>query len=106
MSVRDATKYLSLSEAIETLKNEVLEAEQRARDLKNPLFQLKECEIELALEFEPKANLEVDAVFFKVSAGAGVKGGHKVTVRFGPIGDIRFLDPRLNLDLGGKDIHI
>jgi hypothetical protein len=108
MSIRDATRYLSLSEAIDSLKAELLKARQRAQDLKNPLFQLNECEIELALEFEPQAGLEVNAGLFKVSAGAGVKGGHKVTVRFGPIdgSNIHFLDPRPNLDLAGKDVHI
>lgn len=84
MSVRDASKYLSLSEAIDTLKTELLKADTRARKFENALFQLKECEIELALEFEPKAGAEFNLGVFKVSAGAGVKGGHKVTVRFAP----------------------
>jgi hypothetical protein len=84
MSVRDASKYLSLSEAIDTLKAELLKADTKARRFENALFQLKECEIELALEFEPKAGAEFNLGVFKVSAGAGVKGGHKVTVRFAP----------------------
>jgi hypothetical protein len=105
MSVRDASKYLSLSEAIDTLKTELLKADQRAQDLKNPLFQLKECEIELSLEFEPTAAAEFNVGVFKVSAGAGVKGGHKVTVRFGPIGEIRFMDRGVS-GLGLKDIQI
>lgn len=84
MSARDASKYLSLSEAIETVKAELLLANENARKARNELFVLKECEIELMLEFEPKVGAEFNLGVFKVSTGAGVKGGHKVTVRFEP----------------------
>jgi Trypsin-co-occurring domain 2 len=84
MSLRDATKYLSLSDAIDSLKDELLKADLRARRFGNDLFEVKECEIELSLEFEPKAEAEFNLGVFKVAAGAGATGGHKVTVHFAP----------------------
>lgn len=107
MSVRDASKYLSLSEAIDTVKAELLKAEANARSFDNVLFQFKECEIELALEFEPKAGAEFNLGVFKVSAGAGVKGGHKVTVRFAPTRDLRtIVSNRLGSDLELGDVRL
>lgn len=84
MSLRDASRYLSLSDAIDSLKNELLKADLIARRNRSELLEVKECEIELSLEFEPRAEAEFNLGVFKVAAGAGAIGGHKVTVRFVP----------------------
>jgi hypothetical protein len=82
MSIKDASNYLSLSAAIETLKTELLKAATKARKDNTGFLSFKECEIELALEFEPNLGVEFNLGVFKVSTGAGVKGGHKVVLRF------------------------
>jgi hypothetical protein len=107
MSARDASKYLSLSEAIDAVKVELLKADTKARNFDDALFVLKECEIELMLEFEPKVGAEFSLGVFKVSAGAGVKGGHKVTVRFAPWRETRAIantDPIPGLERGSINI--
>ncbi len=84
MSLKDASKYLSLSDAISSLKTELDKADQLAQQNRDEMFVLKECEIELSLEFEPKVEAGFDIGVFKVTAGAGAKGGHKIKVTYEP----------------------
>jgi len=81
-SLKDASKYLSLSDAVTTLKQELLKADALATQAGDPLLLFKECEIELSLEFEPSAEIEFDAVIFKAKVGAKAKGGHKVKIKY------------------------
>ena len=85
MSIKDAGKYLSLSDAIQTLKGELLKAEAIATSNNAALLTLEECEIELSLEFTPKVGVGFDIHVFKADVGAEATGTHKITVKYKPI---------------------
>lgn len=87
-SIKDAAKYLSLSEAIQTLKAELLKADSIAKAENNALLAFEECEIELLLEFEPSIEAGFDIHVFKAKAGAKAKGSHKLKVKYKAIRDI------------------
>lgn len=84
-STKDASKYLSLSEAIQSLKAELLKAEAVARQNRNELLTLDECEIELLVEFKPKASAGFDIYVFKAEVGAEATGSHRITVKYKPV---------------------
>ena len=83
-SLKDAGKYLSLADAIQTLKDQLLDAELRALRGGSQVFKLEDVEIELSLEFAPKAGIGFDVYVFKAELGAEAKGAHKLTIRFKP----------------------
>lgn len=80
--LKDAAKYLSLSEALNSLKDELIKADSMARANDDAVLLFKECEVELSLEFEPKVEAGFNIGLFKVTAGAGATGGHKIKVRY------------------------
>lgn len=84
-SMKDASKYLSLADAIQTLKTELLKAEATATKDHAALLTLDECEIELLVEFTPKAGVGFDIYVFKAEVGAEAKGSHKITVKYKPL---------------------
>lgn len=90
-SMKDASKYLSLADAIQTLKSELLKAEATATKDHAELLKLDECEIELLVEFTPKAGVGFDIYVFKAEVGAEAKGSHKITVKYKPLRDIMAL---------------
>jgi hypothetical protein len=83
-SLKDAGKYLSLADAIKTLKDQVLDAEVRAFRGRSQMFTLEDVEIELSLEFAPKAGIGIDVYVFKAELGAEAKGAHKLTLKLKP----------------------
>jgi hypothetical protein len=84
-SLKDAGKYLSLSDAIQTLKVELLKAEAVATQNHTELLALDKCEIELSVEFTPKAGVGFDIWVFKAEVGAEATGSHKITVKYKPV---------------------
>lgn len=80
--LKDAGKYLSLADALQTLKKELLEADTRARIDGTGVLQFKECEITLALEFAPGLEAGFNLGFFQVKASGSAKGTHSLTVRY------------------------
>lgn len=80
--LKDAGKYLSLADALHTLKKELLEADTRARVDGTGVLQFKECEITLALEFAPGLEAGFNLGFFQVKASGSGKGTHSLTVRY------------------------
>lgn len=86
-SVKDAGKYLSLADALQTLKKELLEADAKAKTDGTAILQFKECEITLALEFAPGVEFGVNAGIFKVKASGSAKGTHSLTVRYSSLDD-------------------
>lgn len=83
-SLKDAGKYLSLADAIQTLKDQLLEAELRALRGRSQMFKLEDIEMELSLEFAPKAGVGFEVYVFKAEFGAEAKGAHKLTLKFKP----------------------
>lgn len=83
-SLKDAGSYLSLADAIQTLKRQLLEAELRALREHSQMFKLEDVEMELSLEFAPKAGVGFDVYVFKAEVGAEAKGAHKLTLKFKP----------------------
>ncbi|HEV8501577.1 MAG TPA: trypco2 family protein [Casimicrobiaceae bacterium] len=83
-SLKDAGKYLSLADAIQTLKDQLLKAELRAVRERSQMFKLEDVEMELSLEFAPKAGVGFDVYIFKAEVGAEAKGAHKLTLKFKP----------------------
>jgi hypothetical protein len=83
--LKDPTAYQSLSDAIQSLKAELLKASDTAKGRGDSLLRVKECEIELSLEFVPSVKAGVNVGVFKIEAGAGAKGAHKVKVKFDTI---------------------
>jgi Trypsin-co-occurring domain 2 len=81
-SLKDASQYLSLSEALNSLKAELLKADAAAEDNDDALLEFRECEIELSLEFKPNVGAEFNAGIFKIKAGAAAAGGHKIRVKY------------------------
>lgn len=80
--LKDAGKYLSLADALQTLKKELLEADIRARVDGTGVLQFKECEITLALEFAPGLEAGFNIGIFQVKASGSGKGTHSLTVRY------------------------
>jgi hypothetical protein len=101
-SLKDAGKYLSLSEAIQTLKAELLKADAIATQAHTELLALEECEIELSVEFTPKAGAGFDIYVFKAEVGAEATGSHKITVRYKPLG--RIVAAALAKDVGAATL--
>jgi hypothetical protein len=75
-------KDLSLADALQSLKKELLEADARARVDGTGVLQFKECEVTLALEFAPGLEAGFNLGFFQVKAAGGSKGTHSLTVRY------------------------
>lgn len=87
-SVKDASQYLSLSDAIKTLKAELLKAEADAIDAGDELLLFRDCEIELSLEFKPTVGAEFNVGIFKIKTGAAASGGHRLRVRYKSLRDL------------------
>jgi hypothetical protein len=81
-SLKDASQYLSLSDALKSLKTELLKAEADAIDAGDELLEFRDCEIELSLEFKPTVGAEFNVGIFKIKAGAAATGGHRLRVRY------------------------
>ncbi len=81
-SIKDASQYLSLSDALKSLKAELLKAEADAIDTGDELLEFRDCEIELSLEFKPTLGAEFNVGIFKIKAGAAATGGHRLRVRY------------------------
>lgn len=80
--VKDATKYYSLADAVQSLKIELLKATTSDIENGNPLLVFKECEVELSLEFAPKVEAGFNVGFFAIKTSADSKGSHKVKLKF------------------------
>jgi len=87
-ALKDASKYLKLSDAIDRLKQELREAQDKAHLQGDAMLALKECEIELALEIKPKLGGGIDIGIFSFEAGVEAKGVHKIKLTFAPVDTI------------------
>jgi hypothetical protein len=80
--LKDASRYLSLADALATLKHELVTADVRARAEGTDVLEFREAEITLAIEFQPGIEAGFNLGVFAVKASGGAKGTHSVTVRY------------------------